>query len=148
MKTLNILIIVILMVFSTSCSKDDAIDETNTNPNTEVLPLTKVSQGSFTGQNGYKSVGTTILGTSKENAYYVRLNDDFDASFATGSVTLYLSSNPTLKLSEANSFIKLNTISKKGMHDFPLTAKPANNLIYVIVWCTPAAIEFGVAELK
>lgn len=149
MKIWLLIPIILVLGLLTSCSKDEDStvkeDPTDTSTNEE---LTKVFQGVFLGQNGYPTSGTTILGTDKANTYIVRLNDDFSTSFATGSVTMYLSSTDKLKLSDSNTFIKLAVINKNGKHDFKLTSKPDPVYKYIIVWCAPAAIQFGIAELK
>lgn len=134
-----------------SCGKDEANTDSDQNqdmnPDT-VVEINKILEGKFTGQNGYKAEGTGTLGKTADGDYYIRLQDDFDASFATGSVTMYLSASANLKLAESTSFIKLATINKKGRHDFKLLGPPDASFQYVIVWCSPAAIQFGVAQLK
>jgi hypothetical protein len=140
-----------MLIGLASCSKDDVNTDTGQNSGMNpdnVVEISKILEGKFTGQNGYKAEGTATLGKTSNGDHYIRLQNDFNASFATGSVTMYLSSSANLKLADNTTFIKLATINKKGTHDFKLASQPNASFLYVIVWCSPAAIQFGVAEMK
>lgn len=141
----------LLFVFA-ACQK-----EASTNPDTTPEPdpmdmgsttVTTLKSGAFTGQNGYPASGAAQIVRDNSQQHFVRLGTDFKTSFATGSVTMYLSKNSNLKLSDAASFVKLAVINKNGMHNFPITESQAADFQYVIVWCAPAGVQFGRAELK
>ena len=152
MKYLIIFFFLTLTFFMQSCSKDNSNTEipedSITQDPSDTSILTKIFKGTFTGQNGYPASGNVILGKNKEEIHYINLQDNFATSFATGSVTMYMSKETKLKLSDGNTFIRLGVINKNGKHDFKLDKVPDVGFKYVIVWCAPAGIQFGVAELK
>jgi len=152
MKHLIIFSFIGLTLFAQSCSKDDSgieiSEDSITQDPSNTSILTKIFEGTFTGQNGYPASGDVILGRNKEEIHYISLQDNFATSFATGSVTMYLSKESKLKLSDGNTYIKLGVINKNGKHDFKLDKAPDGMFKYVIVWCAPAAIQFGNSELK
>ncbi len=110
--------------------------------------FTALFEGSFMGQNGYSASGTTKLGKDDLNNYWVRLDNNFNTTFATGSVTMYLSKQSNLNLPATDQHIKLGVINKKGQHYFKLNNEPTSDFKFVIVWCAPAKIQFGVAPLN
>ena len=137
-----------------ACSKDVTTDTTIKEPAKPTVPittptnLTVLKSGKFNGANGYPSEGTAQLTKDSLDRHSIRLAEDFTTSFATGSVTIYLATSMVLKLADANSYIKLGVIDKKGAHTFALEGKPTGNFNFVIVWCQPAGVKFGHAEMK
>ncbi len=135
-----------LLAFS-ACKKDETtVPPIDNNPPTANFTVKKT--GTFVKANGYSTSGTAQLGTDEKGENIVRLKDDFKTTFATGSVTIYLSKNQNLKLADAASFINLAVINTNGLHDFKLSAAPTDDFNFVISWCAPAGIQFGMAELK
>ncbi len=110
--------------------------------------LTVLKAGTFTGQNNYPASGTAQIIRDKQQQHFVRLGEDFKTSFATGSVTMYLSKKANLDLKSPESLLKLKVINTNGKHDFPISESQSTDFQYVIIWCAPAGIQFGRAELK
>ncbi len=145
MKYINLLLLIVLM----SCSKDESTIETP-DPVIEapVQNLQVVKTGKFNGANGYPSNGSGSLSKDAKGKYYIVLENDFTTSFATGSVTMYLSATPLPDFNNTTSYIKLAVINKKGYHAFPLDGMPDDKLNNIVVWCQPAGVKFGHAEIK
>jgi hypothetical protein len=134
-----------------ACAKEESttdMDKENETPIISTLEYTAIKTGTFNGANGYPSNGKAVLGQDKAGTFYIILEKDFSTSFATGAVTMYLSKTAQPNFTIKESFIKLAVISKSGFHAFKLTAKPSDDLINVVVWCEPAGVKFGHAELK
>ncbi len=122
---------------------------TDLNPNPgDTTAFAVLKTGSFIGQNGYPASGTAQIIRDDKQQHFVRLGADFKTSFSTGSVTIYLSKNANLKLSDVASYYRLAAISANGQHDFSISAAQAGDFQFAIVWCAPAGIQFGRAELK
>jgi hypothetical protein len=134
-----------------SCQKDadtaPATPGPDPNPNPD-LSVTVLKTGSFTGQNGYPASGTAQIVRNVQQQHFTRLASDFKTSFATGSVTMYLSKHQSLRLNEPATWLKLAVINQNGQHDFAVSEAQSNDFQYVIVWCAPAGIQFGWAELR
>lgn len=143
------LIVIVMLIFISSCSKEESTTENPKEEVTTVENFTVLKSGTFVGMNGYNTKGSVELGKDANNKAFVKTKSDFSTSFATGSVTFYLSKNQQLVLSDASSLIKLEVISKNGEHFMEVSGGlPAETFKYVIVWCAPARIQFGSAELK
>ncbi len=143
------------VLFISACTKEDVtLDHPVVKPiettvsSIPIKNLTILKSGEFNNAGGYPTKGIAQLVKDSINNFAVRLGEDFSTTFATGSVTMYLSNSMNLKLSEASTFIKLAVIDKKGSHFFALESQPKDELKFVIVWCQPAGIKFGYAELK
>jgi len=160
MKSILISLSLLLVLFS-SCNKDeiDVKDPITNNGNgnnsgngNSVTDTSKsytvLKTGSFNGANGYPANGTAQLAKDSINRYFVILEKDFSTSFATGSVTMYLSKTANPNFKDSTTFVNLAVINKNGFYKFPLNSKPKDDLIHVVVWCQPAGIRFGHAELK
>ncbi len=144
-----------ILLLALACSKEDStisipieIPSKPTTPVTTPSNLTVLKSGKFNGANGYPSEGTAQLTKDSLDRYSIRLAEDFTTSFATGSVTIYLATSMVLKLADATNYTKLGIIDKKGMHNFALEGKPSETFSFVIVWCQPAGVKFGHAEMK
>ena len=148
----SIFSIAALLFLFAACQKDETtnpITEPDPNPiDTASTTVTILKSGTFSGQNGYPASGAAQIIRDNMQQHFVRLGTDFKTTFATGSVTMYLSKNLNLKLNEANSFLKLAVINKNGTHNFPISESQSTDFQYVIVWCAPVGIQFGHAELK
>ncbi|MDZ4706956.1 MAG: DM13 domain-containing protein [Saprospiraceae bacterium] len=107
-----------------------------------------LKSGKFNGASGYPANGTAQLVKDSTNMYSIVLEQDFSTTYATGSVTMYLSKTPIPTFEEATTFIKLAVINKNGFHRFALASRPADQLVNVVVWCQPAGVKFGHAEIK
>jgi hypothetical protein len=154
---------ILIIISMESCSKNNdivtpnPIDTTKKDTNTTIIDSSKVllsdsfkatSSGIFMGQGGYPVSGKVELGKNSINKNVVRLNPDFNTAIHTGSVTMYLSKNINLKLSDTNSHIKFGVVNTNGEHYLGLNATPDSTYKYVIVWCQSAGVQFGSATLK
>ncbi len=107
------------------------------------------SDGTFIGAGGYQAVGTAIL---KENngQLLLELSSDFKTSFALGTF-VYLA-NSTNGGQVRSAGIEIEQIDKNGAHTFNITSKYPNVKIndyrYVIIFCKPASVTFGYADLR
>ncbi len=157
----NIISLSILLVLLISCNKDEigvpdlvTPNESSNNPgNGNSISDTSRSYsvlktGLFNGASGYPANGTAQLAKDSTDRYYVILEKDFSTTYATGSVTMYLSQTPIPNFKDSTTFINLAIINKNGFYKFPLKSKPKADLINVVVWCQPAGVKFGHAELK
>ncbi|MDZ4680157.1 MAG: DM13 domain-containing protein [Saprospiraceae bacterium] len=152
MKLISFLSIATFLFALASCQKDEVIvqvPDSGPNPgDTTTLAVTVLKTGMFTGQNSYQASGTAQIIHDINQQHFVRLVSDFKTSFATGSVTMYLSKNSNLQLSDATSLHKLAVINTNGSHNFAISPNQVNEFQFVIIWCAPAGIQFGRAELK
>ena len=146
---INIICLLAVICFTSfSCDKEEKIVNEPFEMESQLdSQFTVLKMGNFVGMNGYNTKGEVVL-ANRLSDYYINTGSDFTTTFATGSVTIYLSKNPQLNLSDVNSFIKLKTISKGGIHNIALPSQPLDSFVYVIVWCAPAGIQFGSATLK
>jgi hypothetical protein len=140
--------IIALLLVLTSCQKEEVTTMVPDPNPIDTTAVTVLKTGTFNGQSGYTASGTAQIVRDAQQIYSVRLGTDFKTSFATGSVTMYLSKNSSLTLSDATSLVKLAVITTNGQHDFPISEGQASEFKYVIVWCAPAGVQFGRAELK
>ena len=141
-------ILIIILLLQLSCSKEETNVLGPDGTTTNVATFTVLKSGKFNSSSGYPTTGTAQLILDSTSKYRVRLADDFSTSFSTGSVTIYLSKTMNLNLIDSSSFIRLAVINKNGMHQFKLEDKPADALGAVVVWCQPAGVKFGHADLK
>jgi glycine betaine/choline ABC-type transport system substrate-binding protein len=149
MKTYFFSFLVLVTLCMSACSKDEATTPPD-NGGGMTTDTTFVAQvtGTFLAQNGYQAEGTVQLGADDITPAIIKLDANFKASLQTGAVTLYLSKNQQLKLSEAASVQRIALITKQGAQQFALAAKPTSDFKYAILWCASAGVQFGNAELK
>jgi hypothetical protein len=148
MKMLLFISLIAATILAGACSKDDSMVDTNNGGMVNDSTFVSQSSGTFTGQNGYEAKGTISLGANAINPAIVQLATDFNASLQTGAVTLYLSKNQQLKLSDAATILRVSLVSKPGLQQFVLAAQPSTDFRYAILWCASAGVQFGYAELK
>jgi hypothetical protein len=148
LKIMNKIILMALVLFiNISCDKEDVqVDNGGSVETTEMT--TKLSSGTFNGENGYAVSGTAALTKSSVNKYFIEFADSFKSSFAAGSVALYTSSTAKLDLGKSSTFSKFGVTNKNGKQTYELGADFNLNQKYVIVWCFSAGVQFGSAELK
>ena len=91
------------------------------------------------------------LGTDETGTQFLKFGSDFTTTFATGTVTVYLSTsqvfvpdpgngNPNLRL--------LGAVSAAGENFFKLSPAAASKFTHVILWCGSASVPFGYAPLQ
>lgn len=113
--------------------------------------FTATKNGTFVEQNATGSKGQAQLGTDSEGVQFLRFGSDFSTTFATGTVTVYLSTsqnfvpnpgagNPDLRL--------LGPVTKAGENFFKLSPAADTKFTHVILWCASANVPFGYAPLQ
>lgn len=118
------------------------------NPITISVNVEQLS-GTFLPAGGYRAKGMAFL--NQENGKLIlRLSQDFETSFALGTF-VYLA-NSTNGSEIRVSGLEIAEIRTNGAHTFDLSAKFPNVQItdykYVIIFCKPAAVTFGFAEMR
>ncbi len=117
------------------------------NPITITVGVQQLS-GTFVPAGGYRAKGMAFL--NQENGLILRLSPDFETSFALGTF-VYLA-NSTNGSEIRASGLEIAEIRTNGAHTFDITAKFPDVQItdykYVIIFCKPAAVTFGFAEMK
>ena len=104
--------------------------------------------GTFSSQSGSNTKGMIDLITDDGGSFFIKLGKDFNSSFHTGTVTIYLSTSSSLKLSEASSYQLVAVVNEGGEHYFKLPNFPDAKFSHGILWCGAAAIPFGFAALN
>lgn len=107
--------------------------------------------GTFTEQNSTGSAGTAELGTDESSTQFLRFGPNFTSSFATGTVTVYLSTSMDFVVDPANGnpdIRLIGPVSKAGENFFKLDPVADAKFTHVILWCGSANIPFGYAALQ
>lgn len=149
---LNTLIIALFSMFAisgiTSCEKEVEVIVDPTKPQGA---FTVAQTGSFVEQNATGSKGAAQLGTDSKGTQFLKFGSDFSTSFATGTVTVYLSTSMTFSPDPANGNPALRLVgpvSKAGENYFVLDPVAAAKFTHVILWCGSANVPFGYAKLQ
>lgn len=118
------------------------------NPVTISVAVEQIS-GTFVPAGGYRAIGMAFINQQDEKLI-LRLSEDFETSFALGTF-VYLA-NSTNGQEIRASGLEIAEIRTNGPHTFDITAKFPDVKItdykYVIIFCKPAAVTFGFAEMK
>lgn len=107
--------------------------------------------GSFVEQNATGSKGMAQLGTDADGVQFLKFGTDFSTTFATGTVTVYLSTTMTFTPDPGNGNPQLRLVgpvSKAGENYFRLDPKADAKFTHVILWCGSANVPFGYAKLQ
>lgn len=118
------------------------------NPITISVEVEQVS-GTFVPAGGYRAKGMAFL--NQENGKLIlRLSSDFETSFALGTF-VYLA-NSTNGQEIRASGLEIAEIRTNGAHTFDISGKfpdvRITNYKYVIIFCKPAGVTFGFAEMR
>ena len=132
----------------TSCEKEV---EVIVDPTIPQGVFTVAKSGTFVEQNATGSKGAAQLGTDEKGVQFIKFGSDFSTSFATGTVTVYLST--TMNFSpdpgNGNPLLRLiGPVSKAGENYFRLTPSADAKFTHVILWCGSANVPFGYAKLQ
>ncbi len=150
MKFLQISILFLLSFAIHACQKEETpVDD----PKVEQPGLPSGNfkadrSGVFQSQNGYKAAGTAQIGTDEAGKQWLRFGTDFDASLSTGAVTVYVSQNQNLLLSNTSTYRRLDLVKKPGEHHFKIEPSVGLDFKFAILWCASAGVQFGNSELK
>ncbi|MBL7774782.1 MAG: DM13 domain-containing protein, partial [Saprospiraceae bacterium] len=107
--------------------------------------------GTFVEQNSTGSKGTAQLGVDASGTQFLKFGSDFATTFATGTVTVYLSTSMTFTPDPANGNPALRLIgpvSQAGENYFRLQPAADAKFTHVILWCASANVPFGYARLQ
>ena len=149
---LKVLIFTLLCVISASffsaCTKEKVVIVDPTQPQGT---FTAAKSGTFVAQNATGSTGAAQLGTDEKGTHFLKFGSDFSSNFATGTVTVYLSTSMTFTPDPGNGnpFLRLiGPVSKAGEHYFLLDPAADPKFTHVILWCGSANVPFGYAQLQ
>ncbi len=107
--------------------------------------------GAFTEQNATGSKGAVQLGTDEKGTQFLKFGSDFNTNFATGTVTVYLSTSMTFTPDPGNGnpYLRLiGPVTKAGENYFRLLPAADAKFTHVILWCGSANVPFGYALMQ
>jgi Electron transfer DM13 len=133
----------------TSCTKDAVTVTVDSSKPDGAFTVTK--SGSFTAQSSTPTAGMVQLGTDSKGVQFLKFSSDFTTQFATGTVSVYLSTSMTWVPDPGNSNGNLRLIGpslKAGETFYKLDPKADAKFTHVILWCGTAGVPFGNAEIK
>jgi hypothetical protein len=139
--------IALLLLFACNDESEEVIIDSS-------LPQGQFSaqrSGNFMEQNSTGSTGMAEVGTDEDNTSFLRFGNSFSTNFATGTVTVYLSTSMTFTPDPGNGNPDLRLVgpvSKAGENFFKLDPAPAAKFTHVILWCGSANVPFGYAALQ
>lgn len=113
--------------------------------------FTAAKSGTFVAQNGTPTMGMAQLGTDSKGVQFLRFSESFNTQFATGTVSVYLSTSMTFTPNPGagNPDLKLvGPTLKAGETFFKLDPAADAKFTHVILWCGTASIPFGYAPLN
>ena len=138
------------VAFFSACTKDkEVIVEVDSSKPQGTFTATK--SGAFVEQNATGSKGTAQLGTDSKGAQFLKFGSDFSSSFATGTVTVYLSTSMTFtpEPGSGNPNLRLiGPVKKAGENYFLLDPVAEAKFTHVLLWCASANVPFGYAPLQ
>jgi hypothetical protein len=136
-----------ITIFS-ACTKEETITIDSALPQGTV---TSGLSGSFIEQNMTGSKGKATLVTDSKGVQFLTFDSGFSTVFATGTVSVYLSTTQEFKADPGNGNPELKLVgvaTTPGEHFYKLDPKADAKFDHVILWCGTAGIPFGYAELK
>jgi hypothetical protein len=132
----------------TACEKEVEVIVDPTKPQGT---FSAAKSGSFVEQNGTGSKGMAQLGTDEDGVQFLKFGSDFSTNFATGTVTVYLSTTMTFTPDPGNGnpLLRLvGPVSKAGENYFRLDPQADAKFTHVILWCGSANVPFGYSKLQ
>ncbi|WP_194778342.1 DM13 domain-containing protein [Pararhodonellum marinum] len=148
MKTVNrIFFILMLLLMVTSCDND--LIEMPADNSVEITGDFEVlKSGTLIRQSGTNTMGMVQVVEDSSGKFFIRLSENFDTKFSTGTVTVYLSTSSSLRLEENESFQLIGIVNKPGQHFYELNDLPDTKFTHGIIWCGAARIPFGNALIE
>jgi hypothetical protein len=105
--------------------------------------------GTFVKAGGYQAKGTAVL-YSDDGDIFLKLEDDFETSFALGTF-VYLA-NSTNAAQVKSQGLEVSQITSNGAKTFNLSSLKPNigleDYEYVVILCKPATVTFGYAQMN
>lgn len=138
----SIVILLLSVVFVSSCSEDENTPTAPINDTFDPTGATLIKDGMFVGAGGYAVSGTATL-YEKDGKKYLVL-DPFSSSNGP-DLRVYLSTD-----ANASSFLNLGLLkSVTGKQSYVIPGNPnLANYTYVHIWCQEFSVQFGRAEVK
>ncbi len=137
-----------LSFFTTACEKEKEVIVDPTKPQGT---FSVAKSGNFTEQNATGSKGGAQLGKDEDGIQFLKFDSNFATNFATGTVTVYLSTSMTFTPDPANgnpSLRLVGPVTKAGENYFRLDPAADAKFTHVILWCASANVPFGFARLQ
>lgn len=131
----------------TACEKTT---EVIVDPTVPQGAFTVSKSGTFTEQNATGSKGAVQIGTDEKGTQFLKFGSDFNTNFATGTVTVYLSTSMTFTPDPGagNPDLRLiGPVNKAGENYFRLIPAAEAKFTHVILWCGSANVPFGYAQM-
>ncbi len=144
----SVVLLVASAAFFTACTKETEVIVDSSQPQGT---FSVAKSGTFVEQNATGSKGTSQLGTDSKGTQFIKFGPDFSTSFATGTVTVYLSTSMTFTPDPANGNPALRLVgpvNKAGENYFRLDPTADAKFTHVILWCASANVPFGYAPLQ
>jgi hypothetical protein len=133
----------------TSCSDDtETITIDSSKPNGT---FTTAKSGTFVAQSDTPTAGMAQLGTDSDGVQFLRFSESFTTQFATGTVSVYLSTSAVFVASPGTGNPDLKLVGptlKAGETFFKLDPAAPSKFTHVILWCGTASVPFGYAALN
>lgn len=138
--------VLMLLLILTSCSDNMEVLPAN---NVDVTGTFEIIKGGMlNSQSSTQTTGMVQVIQDDTGNYFIRLSENFNTKFSTGTVTVYLSTSASLKLNETGSFQLIGIVNMPGEHFYELNEFPDEKFSHGIIWCGAAAIPFGNARLE
>ena len=148
METTNkIIFLLMLLLIVSSCSEN--IGEMPEDNSVEIMGSFEIVKGgTLNRQSGTNTTGMVQIVQDDTGKYFLRLSENFNTKFSTGTVTVYLSTTASLRLNETGSFQLIGTVNNPGEHFYDLNGLPDGKFTHGVIWCGAAGIPFGNALLE
>lgn len=146
----HFLFLILILSFYSCSSTSEETEPVLPDPQNEVQVkgnVESIKGGNLMAQSGTTTKGKIDLVFDEAGNYFLHLGEDFMSEFYTGTVTVYLSTNKQLRLSETGTFQLVSVVNESGEHFFPLPNLPESKFNYGIIWCGAAGIPFGYGSL-
>ena len=136
------------LITLSSCEKEVEVVVDSTQPRGM---FSAMRSGAFVEQNGTGSTGRAMIGTDENGDQFLRFDEQFNTQFATGTVTVYLSTSQEFTPDPGNGNPALRLIGPvrmRGENFFKISPTVDTRFSHVILWCGSANIPFGYAPLQ
>jgi hypothetical protein len=123
-----------------------------TSPAIESLPVSPmVRTGTFSGQNGYVTLGSVEVIIPSAGGETLRTGSDFQVSSGGGSISIWLTDAAGgANLRNTAVKVKLGTVTSefRGVYTYPVPEAGSAGYTHVVTFCDGAQVNFGMAALS
>ncbi len=148
MKIQNMLYFLIFPLMPVAGCSDDIAESEIVVESENPKNFTILRSGTLTKQSGTNTTGSFQIVRDQSDNYFIRLSENFNTKFSTGTVTVYLSTTANLRLNTENNFQLIGLVPGSGEHFFKLSTLPDAKFTHGVIWCGAAGIPFGNALLE